>query len=104
MPARQKISDKQFLEALYINHGDIPATANYLRHKHNVSYSHQAARKRATTKFANELRGIYLMAVNQANNRLRAMMADETCDVRLRARVALHLQSKLTKYRKYEIL
>jgi hypothetical protein len=104
MPAKQKISDKQFLDALYINNGDITDTARYIQRKHNISYSPQAVHERATTKFATELRSIYRLAANEARGRLMAMMADETCDVRLRAKVAIYLHSKINKYLKYEFV
>lgn len=104
MPAKQKISDKQFLEALYINHGDITDTANYIQRKHNISYSRQAVHERANKNFAAELRSIYRLAANEARCRLMAMMEDETCDVRLRARVAIYLHSKINKYLNYEFV
>jgi len=101
MASKQKLSDKQFLEALKLNDGQFAETAGYIQRKYGVTITRQAVHERAHRKFAEELRDMRALALNEAQSRLIAMMADEGCDVRLRALVAMRMVTALTKYRKY---
>src|SRR5579871_3037209 len=100
MAAKPKLSDKQFLEALKRNDGRFTETAGYIKRRYNIKYSRQAVHERAYRNFAQELRDMRRMTLNEATTRLSAMVADENCDKRLRAKVAISLLMALTKHRK----
>jgi hypothetical protein len=103
MASKLKVTDKQFLQALKLNDGKFAETAAYIQRRYGVKYTRQSVHERAHRKFPEELRDMRSIALNEAQTRLMAMVDDEGCDVRLRAKVAMHMVTALTKYRKYAL-
>jgi hypothetical protein len=94
MPAKQKITDEQFIEAYMAANGSYADTASYIQQNFDVPFTRQAAMKRAK-RFPNLKRDVLDLMENDFDDRLLKFANDDTIDIRLRARIYLQMKSQL---------
>jgi hypothetical protein len=96
MPAKQKISDEQFIEAYMAANGSYTGTASYIQQNFDVPFTRQAAMKRAK-RFPNLKRDVLELMENDFDDHLLKLADDETVDLRLRVRIYLQMKSQLNR-------
>jgi hypothetical protein len=95
-----KLTDQQFLEALIENNGIFVLVAKEIQAKYGVTYSRQAVRERAQN-FSEELKELRETIIDYSEGRLIKIIADDSADSRLGARLAQYMLNSLGKNRGY---
>ncbi len=91
-----KITEEEFKEAYSICNGNCALTALYIRENYNMPYSRQAVYKRAKN-FPELVLEDMLLFADSCEAGLLTFADDEKNDVRLRARIYMHLVNNLHK-------